>query len=82
MGLTDELRVAIHGLKKVRAAGQISDLGRTQQFDGRVQLICSRLLSRGHGWAGRLTGCGAAGPFFVAASFDLGQRVRCDARSD
>jgi hypothetical protein len=39
------------------------------------QLICSALLSRGRGWSGRLTGCGAAGPFFVAASFDLGQRV-------
>ena len=37
-------------------------------------------LTRGHGWAGRLAGCVATGPFLPGV-FDLGQRVRCDARS-
>ena len=44
------------------------------------QLICRWFLSRGHGWAGRLTGCVATGPFLPGV-FDLGQRVRCDSRS-
>src|SRR5215212_7560981 len=38
-------------------------------------LICSCLLSSGHGWAGRLAGCVATGPFFLCGVFDLGQRV-------
>ena len=40
-----------------------------------TQLICRWFLSRGHGWAGRLTGCVATGPFLPGV-FDLGQRVK------